>query len=69
MCSQSFFYSGVSHLYNVCILINIDETSIHVHDTYLFYATRIQAMVKADNFESNVSNRTTPMFNEMGMIG
>lgn len=65
---QFIFYPGVSNLYSVRVLINIDETSIHI-TTYLFYPTRLQVMVKTDNFDSNVSNRTIPMFNEMGMIG
>lgn len=65
---QFIFYPGVSNLYSVRILINIDETSIHI-TTYLFYAMRLKVMVKTDNFDSNFSNRTIPMFNEMGMIG
>ncbi len=65
---QFIFYPGVSNLYSVRVLINIDETSIHI-TTYLFFATRLQVMVKTDNFDSNVSNRTIQMFNEMRMIG
>jgi len=42
---QFIFYLGVNNLYSVRVLINIDETSIHI-TTYLFYATRLQVWLK-----------------------